>query len=592
MAVGDLNPNSDGSAVVCYSADGVAVDMWHVDLWPELPDEWVAAIRSFSEDKRAEAALASVAKIVTGNDARGMVERALGRVTEHEGPSPGQPYRSDLLSAAKTVGGFVAAGLFTEDEAEEMLTAAVEKVFNSPDAADLRLISDGLDYGYLEPFEIDDAIDFRDGWVPDDSVHVYDLFEQTPVLQKIRQAAHSRMVGASNLLVHVLGRVLAEIPPSVRLPPTIGSAASLNLGILSVAQSGGGKSTVRKVSAELMGERLADEQGQIERNIGSGEGLVQSFLQKDPETKINVLIERPHRIFKVDEMAALEGYRSRAGNTVMGAIRSALTGEGIGQENATADTTRNVVEGSYRFVLFGCVHPEKSDGLLSEDEVHQGTPQRFIWERALDQDIPTDPPEWPGELGWTLDFTDLPKYVEYPQHIADSIRKSAHRRATDENADPLEGHLNLTRLKVAAAFAFLHGETKIDDRWWGMAGVIISQSQNAQQHCVDQMMKRAQKESVERAKSKGRAAVTERVTEEIEAHRRKRLADKILVWAREAGEEGLAWGPGINAAVAPRDRPVVREVAEHLVAQGKLTHKSKAIGPRGGRPAERFYISE
>src|SRR5690606_8510731 len=78
------------------------------------------------------------------------------------------------------------------------------------------------------------------------------IFDSTDVLAHIRTAAHARMVSPSALLAYVLGRVLAEVPPSTTLPPTIASAASLNLGVAVVALSGGGTSVLLDVSRVLL----------------------------------------------------------------------------------------------------------------------------------------------------------------------------------------------------------------------------------------------------------------------------------------------------------------------------------------------------
>jgi hypothetical protein len=185
------------------------------------------------------------------------------------------------------------------------------------------------------------------------------LFDATPVLTHIRQAAHSRMVSAPALLCYVLGRVLAEVEPSVHLPPVVGSRAALNLGIAVVGESGAGNSALLNVSRDLLGLEGAFQED-IERAVGSGEGLVQSFLVWNSTARQNVLIDDPRRILTVDEVDSLGATQGRNGSTIAPTIRTAVSGGPLGQENATADRKRHVRAGSYRLILLIGVQPTRS----------------------------------------------------------------------------------------------------------------------------------------------------------------------------------------------------------------------------------------
>src|SRR5690625_1159525 len=224
-----------------------------------------------------------------------------------------------------------------------------------------------------------------------------EVFDATPELRHIRDAAQSRLAPPSGVLALVLGRVLAEVPPSVMLPPVISSPASLNLGIAVVAGSGGGKSSAINISQELMG-LVGIEQERIEHGFGSGEGLIDLFLQPemavDDHGKLrptgeNVLADDPRAILTCDEVEILDAVGGSQGSSLFPIMRDALTGEGLNMSNARAGgRSRNVPKRSYRAIVVMGVQPGRSDILLSEQQVSVGTPQRFLWSRATDPNRP------------------------------------------------------------------------------------------------------------------------------------------------------------------------------------------------------------
>ncbi|MCW2767956.1 MAG: hypothetical protein JWO11_3915 [Nocardioides sp.] len=380
------------------------------------------------------------------------------------------------------------------------------------------------------------------------------LFDATATLQHIRQAAHSRMVGAPALLCYMLGRVLTEVPPSVCLPPVIGGRASLNLGIAIVGTSGAGKSAMLAVSRELFGlEGMYQED--LERNVGSGEGLVQTFLEFNKEQNRNVLIADPRRILTVDEIDSLGATKNRSGATIGPTIRSALTGGSLGQENATADRKRHVGANSYRLVMVLGVQPTRS-GVLLED-ADAGTPQRLVWVKAADPTV--DPSaSWPGGLGWQMPA--LPPEIDYPDHIKAEVR-SARLKQVKDGAEGLEGHMLLTRLKVATALALLHGETAITDQWWTIAGQIIGESMTVQEECRRVLSSEVQQSQNASAISKDRAE------DAADGDRVRRCARAILNrLKKEPGE----WLLSKSYRPAARLRECMDEALENLVASGQV----------------------
>lgn len=341
-----------------------------------------------------------------------------------------------------------------------------------------------------------------------------ELFDATPELRHIRDAAQSRLAPPSGVLALVLGRVLAEVPPSVMLPPVIASPASLNLGIAVVAGSGGGKSSAINISQELMG-LVGMEQDRIEHGFGSGEGLVDLFLQPemavDDHGKLrptgeNVLADDPRAIVVCDEVEILDAVGGRQGSSLFPMMRDTLTGEGLNMSNARAGgRSRNVPKRSYRAIVVMGVQPGRSDILLSEQQVSVGTPQRFLWSRATDPDRPEKRPEWPGPLNWTPP-AKWPDMIEYPDHITAEVIQ-AREDFLDGKVAETDGHAMLTRLKVATALAVLHGETRLSDQWWVLSKLLMSQSREIQEECRRHLQIAADRRAVAAAKRQAVASV-------------------------------------------------------------------------------------
>ncbi|WP_156135001.1 hypothetical protein [Arthrobacter sp. L77] len=310
-----------------------------------------------------------------------------------------------------------------------------------------------------------------------------DIFQATPILQQIQQAAYCRVVSASALLAYVLVRVLAEVPPGTTLPPVVGSAASLNFAVAVVGRSGEGKSALHEVSRQMFGLEGA-MQGEIERNVGSGEGLAQTFLHYNKTTRENELVEYPHRIITVDEIDQLGATQDRSGATIAPMLRTALTGGRLGQENAKAENIRRVAAGTYRLVMVVGVQPTRSGTLLNESDA--GTPQRFLWVRATDRNMPDEPAPWPGPLDWEMPNLVGLDCIDYPDDVKAEIR-AVRLVQVRGGGDPNDGHRMLTRLKVGAALALLHGGTFITHQWWELAGELVAASMRVQDECRSEL---------------------------------------------------------------------------------------------------------
>nr|NLI50466.1 hypothetical protein [Propionibacterium sp.] len=387
------------------------------------------------------------------------------------------------------------------------------------------------------------------------------VFGATPRLEKVRQLARARLIGPWSVLGSVLARVLVETPVPVVLPPTIGSTASLNLGVAQVAQSGIGKSAGDSLAVELL-DTVGDGEEASEAleartlfgdraesaGVGSGEGLVQSFLRWEKQEGTGSgewrLRDRPHTFLLADEVGQLDAVGQRSGSTMFHVVRKALTGNELTTTAAAKDRNRKVPAKSYRFAMVVDVQPNLSDVLLNEHEASAGTPQRFLW-------LPSGDP-WPddslsepkGGLGWGgPDWSALGREyrVGVPAEAVKLVRETQKAKLRG-HVGALDGHALLTRLKVAAALAFLHDERDITSQWWTLSGELMAISDMVRGACLRALAEKADADAARSGRRQGvAAALAEAAKAEQTAHINRRYA--LLVWktvVAHAGEEAVS----------------------------------------------------
>ncbi len=300
----------------------------------------------------------------------------------------------------------------------------------------------------------------------DSAVEDFFLNSDSNQLQKIYAWARARYVAPWAVFFGVLMRVAADVPPGVQLPPVIGGRASLNLLCAFVGRSGTGKGNSAKVAA------LAWPTEILTLPIGSGQGIAETFTKRAPSDEI------PPVIFDVPEIDTLAGLASAHGSVLLPTVKSLAMGEQLGQANATKESRRNVPAHSYRACLSVGAQPGHTDVLF--EDTTGGTPQRFLWVPVTDPNIPdgefsdpeplaTDMPTWiPGSDGVVEIRYSAPE-------IAQSIRASHISRQRGE-ADALDGHALLSRCKVAALLAIMHGRVDVTMWDWRQSSVVMAVS--------------------------------------------------------------------------------------------------------------------
>lgn len=351
------------------------------------------------------------------------------------------------------------------------------------------------------------------------------FWTRRPVLEHILEFARSRRAGPWAVLGVACTRAVASTEPPIALPPTIGSAVSLNLFAALVGQSGSGKGAAEGAARDAL--RFVDYSGNPittdEFPLGSGEGIARTFRPAGADE--DEPLERTRALFTAPEVDTLAALGSRQGSTLMPELRKLFMGEQLGFNNASKATRSTLPAHSYRACLTVGVQPVKAGPLLHDAD--GGTPQRFVWLPVGDPDAPETAPDTPEP--WTVKaprWGGSLTYLEVPEVARAAM--DAHRLATlrGEPVDPLDGHRMLTRLKVAVALMLLDGRSITTTEDWELAGIVMRVSDRTRAGIEHSLTERARAANRARAHEKAEqdAIVEDRANERI----RQRARDAVI----------------------------------------------------------------
>jgi len=289
-------------------------------------------------------------------------------------------------------------------------------------------------------------------------------FWATPALQHVKIGALSATTSPDAVLHAILARLAAFTPSDLHLPGIIGGPSPLNYFTALVAPSGGGKSSAAKAAARLLPapEHL---DGRDDLQVGTGEGLIESFLEKDPDTGEKVQAHHNAYLY-VDEGEIFRKFARRDGTTLDVVIRTAHSGGALGQTNASKATSRYLPPNSYSLGIVAGFQPAKAGALLTPESIDGGTPQRFVWaagqisqsDRLKMEEHPTSF-DWPGPLRVNRAVWNRTGEVKIDPHLAAGIR-SHHRDLLSGRTPPpaaLDAHETLITLRMAVLLALLEG---------------------------------------------------------------------------------------------------------------------------------------
>ena len=299
-----------------------------------------------------------------------------------------------------------------------------------------------------------------------------------------------------------LARIIAATPNQLALPPIVGSKASLNLFVGLVGPSGSGKGAAEAAAADLLPIQVRTAR------IASGEAI--AHVYKERTRKEVVWRDDIHAaLITVPEIDRLAGQHARQGSTILADLRSAWSGEQLGQ--VAADSTRSITleAHQYRLCLVAGIQPERARVLL--DDVDGGTPQRFLWLPATDEDAPTTAPEEPDALTWTAPSLSgrvnwRGVYMDVPQIAREAIDHARVARLRGDG-EALDGHDLLCQLKTAAALALADGRLDMTGTDWHLAAAIARKSASVRRRVLTALDSKKRRDNVARAEAEAQRTI-------------------------------------------------------------------------------------
>ncbi|PJE01901.1 hypothetical protein [Mycobacterium sp.] len=418
----------------------------------------------------------------------------------------------------------------------------------------------------------------RSGLVRDDQPSQNDavaeaaFWAQRPILDHIQQFARARGAAPYAVLGSLLRRAIDKVPPDVQLPPTVGAAASVNLFVSPVGRSGQGKDIANGVGRDAV--VFVNEGGDVYDDppavvaLGSGEGLARMFKgYNNDESPLRVNLEVP----EVGTLAALAG---RQGATLVGELLKAYMGQGLGFTNSQRSTTTAIPPHSYRLGLSVGTQPENAEFFLSREK--DGLPQRFLWLPTIDPYAPQptdEPPEVPAARVVVPTFptiagVHLIDVTPVAQRTIRQHRWEVLRGSTE--VDLLDGHLMLTRLKVAFALALLESRPDISEEDWHIAGQLIELSGRVRNQIRDAVAKSRKRANTTRALDTAdrQLIIDARVTDD---HQR-RVAKAIVA---KLERQKLATKNELRKAVSASIRGEFGNVLDALLHDGTVVFREE-----------------
>ncbi|WP_033438394.1 hypothetical protein [Saccharothrix sp. NRRL B-16314] len=335
-----------------------------------------------------------------------------------------------------------------------------------------------------------------------------------PVLRHIRDAARSRFASPDAVLGAVLARQSAYLNPgdNVDLYST-GNGAPMTVFAIILGHPGTGKGQAVRCATDLLTvpKHLTDEFRA--RSLGSGEGMIEAYYgmaddigPKGEPVKVRAQV-RSNVLFELDEgESLLKVITGRSGTTVAQMIRSAWSGENLGQANASAERDRQLLAGGYSMGLVIGFQPDTIGPLFDPKQVGGGTPHRFLFCSALDPDAPEELPPWPGPLNSTPTNSGPRPDAPPVQHVLKDRAIRAEIIATRRAV--LTGHTTLSeqdthatqfRGRIAAHLARWDGRQDVTAEDWELAGMVMGTSAAVRDSAIAHGRSLAAREAEERA---------------------------------------------------------------------------------------------
>ncbi|EIT89478.1 hypothetical protein [Mycobacteroides abscessus] len=359
------------------------------------------------------------------------------------------------------------------------------------------------------------------------------FWESRASLKTVYDAALSGMCSPWAVLACCAARALAVVDPHIKLPAIVGAkGGSLNWFAMLAAESGGGKSTAMEIAEELIPFQVKT------MNLGSGEGLIEAFGERDDDGRIKDPITG-HRsiLFSVDEIDSYSAVAGRSGSTVMPILRTAFTGGTLGFAYRKGNRLPTLPSHSYRMTLVCAAQPGRTRAMFAD--AVGGTPQRFMWFPATDPRITGLRPRFNGSLHLPP-VTDwqYPTTLRVPAECEGLIVNTRAAQARGETA-ALNSHALFAREKFAYALAILDGRSAMNSEDWRLSGVAAAVSDAVRQWVLDQLAASEAEEARQKGRLQGVAKSAADIEKAVEdGALMARCIAKVSELLEKAGDDG------------------------------------------------------
>lgn len=355
---------------------------------------------------------------------------------------------------------------------------------------------------------------------------VRDFWTRRWEFHQIRQLARERRVSPWATLGAVLAMVTCRVGPHVVLPPIVGGVASLNLLVGLVGPSGKGKGAAWAVAEEYLGVK-----GKFPmEEVGTSQGIDSCFTETTP--KLGSVQFNDVAFFYIPEIDTFKSHSEMAGSALLPHLRKMWSGEALGARYAKSENRRPVRAHAYRASVVAGIQPARSGVLLAD--VDGGTPQRWLWlpvhdpdalrrsdrlkpptyvgtPPAIDQDVWVPEGEKRGEKNEPEPVVGKSRWVvEVCEQAQWDIIDAREQNLVNEHSS-MDSHSLLTRLKIAAALAFLDRRAEVTAEDWELSLSLMWVSNATRATCVAAV---ADAEAEEHAR-RGRGRAIQSVHEDI-----------------------------------------------------------------------------
>ncbi len=410
-----------------------------------------------------------------------------------------------------------------------------------------------------------------------------ELWAARTAFAAIRQTAWSLLIHPDALFGAVLAYVAYHADHRFVLPRVVSRYASLNLFAGIVGPSGAGKGSALDGAADLFDiTGLASDFHQAEEALGSGEGIAKSYwgqVRADDGKGTDWQRTRQSILVRADEGAMLADLANRRGSTLMTVLNQAWSGERIGFNNADRTRRFPVEPFSYRLAAVIGLQPLLAQAIFAAEAL--GFPQRFLWLwGGTDPEAPYPPPATPKAETITLPrwnaetTTTIRSYqcavLELDPAVAQEIRRRRwEHRSGHVEADPLDSHGDLGRLKVAGLLALMQGEAAVSTDDWRLAGLVHATSLAVRDHMRRVLHSEQNRKAEAAIEHEARKAA--RSDEAVEQSRIERLAARVRGHVSTNGTDrcgdGYCTRACITIALGGRDRDLRDEAVSYAVTR-------------------------